>query len=39
VVNDTLTEIFTEGTAKPNVFATRKDQIDTAAAGCGLSLK
>ncbi len=39
VVNDTLVEIFTEGTVKPNVFVSRKDQIDTAAAGCGLSLK
>lgn len=39
VVNDTLTEIFTEGTVKPNIFVSRKDQIDTAAAGCGLSLK
>ncbi|HEX2036819.1 MAG TPA: extracellular solute-binding protein [Chloroflexota bacterium] len=39
VVNDTLTEIFTEGTAKPNVFQSRKDQIDAAAGGCGLSLK
>ena len=38
VVNDTLLEIFTEGTEKPSVFQTRKDQID-AAAGCGLSLK
>jgi multiple sugar transport system substrate-binding protein len=39
VVSDTLTEIYTEGTVKPNVFVSRKDQIDAAAAGCGLSLK
>jgi multiple sugar transport system substrate-binding protein len=39
VVNDTLTEIFTEGSVKPNVFQSRKDQIDSAAAGCGMSLK
>ena len=39
VVNDTLTEIYTDGTQKPNVFQSRKDQIDVAAAGCGLSLK
>jgi hypothetical protein len=39
VVNDTLLEIYTEGTARPGVFSSRKDQIDTAAAGCGLSLK
>jgi multiple sugar transport system substrate-binding protein len=39
LVGDTLTEIFTEGTEKPGVFQTRKDQIDAAAAGCGLVLK
>jgi multiple sugar transport system substrate-binding protein len=39
VVGDTLTEIFTEGTQKPTVFASRKDQIETAAGGCGLSIK
>jgi multiple sugar transport system substrate-binding protein len=39
IVGDTLTEIFTEGTEKPGVFQTRKDQIDAAAAGCGMVLK
>jgi multiple sugar transport system substrate-binding protein len=39
VVNDTLIEIYTDGTQKPNIFQSRKDQIDVAAAGCGLSLK
>ena len=39
VIGDTLTEIFTEGTAKPSVFASRKDQIETAAGGCGIILK
>ena len=39
VVNDTLTEIYAEGTIRPNIFLSRKDQIDAAAAGCGLSLK
>jgi len=39
VIGDTLTEIFTEGTQKPNIFLTCKDQIDTAAGGCGLTIK
>jgi len=39
VVGDTLTEIFTEGTQKPSVFQSRKDQIDSAAGGCGLTIK
>jgi ABC-type glycerol-3-phosphate transport system substrate-binding protein len=39
IVGDTLTEIFTEGTAKPSVFRDRREQIDLAAGGCGLSLK
>jgi multiple sugar transport system substrate-binding protein len=39
IVNDTLNEIFTDGTAKPSVFRDRKDQIDAAASGCGLTIK
>jgi multiple sugar transport system substrate-binding protein len=39
VVGDTLTEVFTEGTQKPNIFQSRKDQIETEAAKCGIVLK
>jgi ABC-type glycerol-3-phosphate transport system substrate-binding protein len=39
MINDTLTEIFTEGSQKPSVFRDRKEQIDQAASSCGLVLK
>jgi hypothetical protein len=33
-----MNEILREGTEQPSVFASRKDQIETAAAACGLTL-
>jgi multiple sugar transport system substrate-binding protein len=39
IINDTLVEMFTEGTAKASAFRDRKDQLEQAAAGCGATLK
>ena len=39
VVGDTLNEVLRAGSAKAPVFRDRKDQIDQAAGGCGLSIK
>jgi multiple sugar transport system substrate-binding protein len=34
-----LNEVFGEGTGRPNVFLTRRGEIDVAAAGCGASFR
>ncbi|HEU5318300.1 MAG TPA: extracellular solute-binding protein [Chloroflexota bacterium] len=39
IVDKTMNDILREGTEQPSVFTSRKDQIETAAGACGLTLK
>ena len=39
IVDQTMNLILREGTEQPSIFTSRKDQIETAAGACGLTLK
>jgi multiple sugar transport system substrate-binding protein len=39
IIEPTLNELYNEVSANPSVFRDRKDQIEQAAGGCGLTLK